>query len=1326
MKPDITSDSLSLDAEVRIDAPCRHFEAEWKAGQRPRLEDYLGQVEEADQQALLGELLRLELHYRVRGGETPSLEDYRARFPQAANLLASLLGESATLAGDPGRGAEGAEPALPALPGYEVLAELGRGAMGVVYKVRQQQPRRLLAVKMLLAGAHASQRQARFQAEADAIARLQHPNIVQVFEVGLAAGVPFFSMELVEGGTLAGKLAGVPQPPRQAAQLVQVLARAAHSAHERGVVHRDLKPANVLLTADGTVKIADFGLARLAQSGPDSSDGDTTELIAAERGLTETGAVLGTPSYMAPEQAQGKSKQVGPAADVYALGAILYECLTGRPPFRAESHLDTLLQVVSEEPVAPARLNAKVPRDLETICLKCLRKEPSQRYASAAALADDLGRFLAGQPITARPVGLAERTWRWARRNRAVASLTAAVLTLMLTVAVGSTIAALWLGRALHATDRALDDAEKANVTAKHRLWGSYLSQARASRMTRQPGQRFNSLRAIQEAMKLPLPEGRSLDELRTEAIAALCLPDLEVEREWKLNVTGLTAFTIADTFERYAYADKDGNVSVRRLDDHAELCRLLGEGPLDWYDTLRFSPDGRFLVQTCHTAAGWRSRLWKLDGAEPVRMLTVPASGWDFRPDSGHCAVLDVQARELRIYDLETGRELRRFPCELDSRLRWNPRRPLLAMGTPTGWRTINVETGEMVDVPVSGGCDTLAWHPEGRLLAAAANDSDPTHKITIWDTHTRQLVMPPLKGHRQPGIVLRFNRAGDLLLSNDWSQMWRLWDVRTGKQLLTQLAVTSCLCFGPDDGLVGADVDGSAGRVRLFRLRRGSEFRTLVYGGGVLDAKGRLLAAYTQEGIALVDVLRSEEVALLPLPGNNPLWFEAKGKALWTYGGSGVLRWPIQTDLTDRNKRRVGPPQRMASTTTGDRWGSSADLNIIAIPNYSRGALLWQRAANRTLPLGPQDDVRFCAVSPDGRWVATGTHTFREGAGAKVWAAQSGQHVRDLPIAGGSQVGFSPDSTWLLTSCGGARIWRTGTWQAGPALGGPSSDTFGVFTPDSELLALSDVPSVVRLVRTTTGQEVARLTAPEQTRLGPQCFTPDGSLLITHGGESEALHIFDLRAIREQLRELGLDWSDEPLPPRPPVAREPLQITVELGDFLKKAQVGRLLQQAHLHERAGEHTRALAIVRRAVQIDPTHAEAHNNLAWLLLTGPQKLRDAKQALPHARKAVELTPRQTIYLNTLGVSLYRNGKFAEAIPILEKSLKQSKGETDGFDLFFLAMCHARLGERDRAAGYFSRAARWVKERKGRLNAAQAPELKAFEAEAAAVLKSSRR
>ena len=306
---------------------------------------------------------------------------------------------------------------LPQVPGYEVEAVLGHGGMGVVFRARHLRLDRLVALKMTLAGSYAGPHEReRFRREAEAVAALRHANIVQVYDVGDWAGRPYFTMELIEGGSLAQRLTGTPQPARQAAALLATLAEAMHAAHQGGIVHRDLKPANILFTPDGTPKVTDFGLARRLEGGA---------------GLTLSGVPLGTPSYMAPEQARGQSRAVGPAVDVYALGAILYELLTGRPPFRAETPAETVLQVIDQEPVPPARLNAKVPRDLETVCLKCLQKEPHGRYASAAALADDLRRFGEGRPIRARPLGLAARLWRWGRRNPAAAALMATVLALV-------------------------------------------------------------------------------------------------------------------------------------------------------------------------------------------------------------------------------------------------------------------------------------------------------------------------------------------------------------------------------------------------------------------------------------------------------------------------------------------------------------------------------------------------------------------------------------------------------------------------------------------------------------------------------------------------------------------------------------------------------------------------------------------------------------------------------------------------------------------------------------------------------------------------------
>jgi serine/threonine-protein kinase len=324
---------------------------------------------------------------------------------------------------------------LPTIPGYTLVRELGRGGMGVVFLARQLRLQRLVAVKMPL-DTLGVQEWLRFRTEAQAAARLQHPHIVQVYETAEHDGLPFLVMEYVEGGNLAHQLANAPLEARRAAELLVKLAQAIHYPHSRGVIHRDLKPSNVLLSGDGTPKITDFGIARRL----DDNGSPTAAPLAAQ---TQTGVVLGTPSYMAPEQAAGKGKEVGPAADVYALGAVLYQCLTGRPPFKAPTVLETLHEVLHEEPLPPRQLLRGLPRDLETVCLKCLRKEPRRRYATAQELADDLARFLDGKPVKARRVGPAERVARWARRRPGTAVLLAAVL-LLGALAAG---AGLWLYR---------------------------------------------------------------------------------------------------------------------------------------------------------------------------------------------------------------------------------------------------------------------------------------------------------------------------------------------------------------------------------------------------------------------------------------------------------------------------------------------------------------------------------------------------------------------------------------------------------------------------------------------------------------------------------------------------------------------------------------------------------------------------------------------------------------------------------------------------------------------------------------------------------------
>lgn len=338
------------------------------------------------------------------------------------------------------------------IPGYEIEAQLGHGGMGMVFRAKQMRLNRTVAIKMVHGGAFASsEARVRFLSEAESIAKLHHPHIVQVYEFGQHEGYPYFTLEYLEGGTLDRLLVGKPLKARRAAAMVERLARGTQHAHERGIVHRDLKPSNVLLDADGNPKISDFGLAKHTDSGD---------------GMTRTGSILGTPSYMAPEQARGDVHEVGPHSDVYALGAILYECLTGRPPFRGTTTIETINKVLNKEPAAPRKLVPSLPRDIETLCLKCLQKNPGQRYASAAALADDLQRFIDGDAIKARPIGRIERTVRWAKRHPSLAALAAVVGFATLALVAGSWWYNLKLQGALTTAEARRKDAEEQKAEA--------------------------------------------------------------------------------------------------------------------------------------------------------------------------------------------------------------------------------------------------------------------------------------------------------------------------------------------------------------------------------------------------------------------------------------------------------------------------------------------------------------------------------------------------------------------------------------------------------------------------------------------------------------------------------------------------------------------------------------------------------------------------------------------------------------------------------------------------------------------------------------------
>jgi serine/threonine protein kinase/WD40 repeat protein len=1164
----------------------------WREGERVLAETYLEQHPTlAADAACAVELIFHEFLLREEAGEAPQPGEYLARFPQFAERLTILFEVDGAL--EPARwvdarGADtvpqgsalgngaAADEHLPAVPGYEMIAEVGRGGMGVVYKARHRALNRVVALKMIVAGGHATtQELARFRAEAEMVARLQHPHIVQVHDVGGHAGCPYMALEYVDGGSLAQHLTGTPLPARQAARLAEVLARAVQAAHERGVIHRDLKPANILLSSRSKVpnsplesrtsnlepgpldlelwepKITDFGLAKSL------AEGGTVR--------TQTGVALGTPSYMAPEQA-AEAKDVGPAADVYALGAILYELLTGRPPFRAETLLETLNQVRSQEPVSPSRLQPHLPRDLTTICLKCLQKDPHRRYASALDLAEDLRRFLAGEPIQAQPVGRAERLWRWCRRNPKLAGMMGVAATLLVLIAASTSVLSLLLGAAL-------ERSQQAERAGQEELFRALLARAQAERSTGRRGQRFTSLETIAKALalarELGLPPER-VHDLRNEAIAALCLPDAQVAQEWDGYPAGSCNVSFDGALRHYARTDQGGAFTVRRVSDDEEIARGPGPGSRT-YPML--SPDGRFLAVCAEYPPDGpslgRVQVWRLGGEEPVAVIdewATAGEAYDFSPDS-RLFLLGLKDG-FRMYELPSGKLLRKLqppppgPCLLVN-VRFNPKFPVFAVQRDRSGvvQVRDLQTGKVLTElshPQMTSLLPVAWHPDGKTLAVSCQD----HNIYLWDVHKPNKYLRILEGHKSFGIRLAFSPGGDLLASNDWHQVLRLWDPHRGRQLFETPFSWDTLSFGPDGRLAADAFDG---KLRLLRVAAGREFRTLGpnpasdqrgYRFLAISPDGRLLVTaghdrhWQFDRLAFLDLASGEELAALPVRDTWPVRFEPSG-ALWTYAPTGLLRWPVRQEPIAPGLWRVGPPETLTPIGTVDTFGanetvgSSADGQVLAFPRHDDGALLVHRdRPGKPIRLAPHV-VRYCAVSPDGCWVATGSH-FAQAVQVKVWDGRTGKHAQDLrlPVPGAAEVGFSPDGRWLATTGGECRLWEVGSWRPGPRFDG----RVFAFSPDSQVLAVEDGPGAVQLVDPDTGKQYARLEAPTQTRFLGLWFTPDGTQLVAAGLQSQALHVWDLRLLRTELKTLGLDWGDDYLPAAP-AAAAPLRVEVDGG---------------------------------------------------------------------------------------------------------------------------------------------------------------------------------
>lgn len=933
---------------------------------------------------------------------------------------------------------------------------------------------------------------------------------------------------------------------RNVARIGLQAADALDYAHRQGVLHRDIKPSNLLIDFQGVVWITDFGLAK--------SEG--------AEDITHSGDIVGTLRYMSPERFRGESL---PGGDVYGLGATLYEMLALRPTFDDVDRLKLIDRIAKEDPPPPRRSDPRIPLDLETIVLKSLARDYRERYRSAAELAEDLRSFLADRPIKARRASASEQAWRWCRRNPVVASLGAAVATLILLVAIGSSVAAVRLDRSNRIADDHAKEAVKARNQAEDKLWRAKLSEARASRLSRQPGQRFNGLERIREAVEIAFRLGATEKdklELRNAAIGCLVLPDLRIEKEWLGRPGDIFSVAVDDAFAKLARGDTKGNVSVRKFADDAELANFPGRGISR---EILFGHDGRWLalMEDGRSANKIFLEVWRLHPDKPKLVLQVaglmPVTDLDFSPD-GRRLAFGVRGSGLQSLDLATGVvSALPLPGKFDCGLSFAPDGRLAVGIVEANKAVVGILAADgrvVARLPRQGTSFCIHWDFAGRRLAVS---SDADLRIDVYDVG-RQRKIRSFAGHQTNSLFLAFDRNNRQLFSNDWSSSLRWWDIASGRQIMSFPAGWHFMKRHSKQPLLAVKSDSEDGMLRLLRVEEARELRSFrIENPDEREwfAQLRHLKQTTRDGrmfisqtidrggtyrrVVAVDLETQREVgAIEGYNSASPLGFDT-GDNLYTTGPEGTVVW-TRTVKGD-GSIRFGPPRQVDETPAGN---CDFPLPNFQLRGYAKGGGLRivddRSGRQRSTFIPVAGDFRSSSISPDGKLVAAGRHDAAQ-FGTVVFQIAGGKKVAELATGGFNFVQFSPDGKRLATTGGGVKIWRVADWSLEWDLGGRSV----TFSADGNTAVVQRGLGALALIRLADGKELATFSFPEQTRLETLGFVPDGSRLLALT-EEKLLLIFDVRRIRNGLAELGLDWDEPTLPVIPKGEDEPLKpIAVE-----------------------------------------------------------------------------------------------------------------------------------------------------------------------------------